>query len=102
MRWAAAHSVDPVASAAADEVGTALKAALGPGPPDLAVVFLSPAHVEAGAEIARTLSAALGSSCLIGASAHAVISDHREIESGPALTAIAARLPGVEITPFVL
>jgi small ligand-binding sensory domain FIST len=38
----------------------------------------------------------------MGAGAHGVVSREHEIETGPALSVVAARLPGVSIRPFLL
>jgi small ligand-binding sensory domain FIST len=102
MRWAASHSVlaDPLAAAL--EAASAVRAALGEGPVDLAIAFLTP-HVASDAEAVTTaLKGALAPGCLIGASAGSVIATEREIEQGPGLVLIAARLPGVEVKPFIL
>jgi small ligand-binding sensory domain FIST len=44
----------------------------------------------------------LAPGCLAGASAHGVVGSLHEIENEPALSVIAARLPGVGVEPFVL
>jgi small ligand-binding sensory domain FIST len=101
MRWASAHSSLPDASAAV-EVASALESRLGEGPIDFAIAFLSAPLVAAAPSIVESLKRRLAPGCLIGASARGVVTSTREIESGPALTVIAARLPGVEIAPFIL
>ncbi|OLE68591.1 MAG: hypothetical protein AUI36_05390, partial [Cyanobacteria bacterium 13_1_40CM_2_61_4] len=102
MRWGSAHSTLPDGPLAAADVCRSLTSTLGPAPLDLLIFFLSPGHVVAAAGIAEAFKRDLAPRCLIGASGHAVISSSRELESGPALVALGARLPGVELHPFVM
>ena len=102
MRWASAFSALPDSRAAAGAAATSLAATLGEAPVDLVVTFLGGHHVRAADAVAAELKSRLGPACLIGASAHGVITSEHEIESGPSLTVIAARLPGVGLHPFIL
>jgi small ligand-binding sensory domain FIST len=102
MLWASTHSTHPEPAAAAAEVMAALRDGLGPGPVDLVLVFLSAPLVPQAEVLAQVLKAGLSPGCLAGASAASVVTTHEEIETGPVLTAIAARLPGVEVKPFIL
>ncbi len=102
MRWASAFSPLADSRAAADAAAASLSDTLGEGPVDLVVVFFGAHHVSAASTIAEALKGRLAPGCLIGASAHGVITSEHEVETGPALTVIAARLPGVELKPFIL
>uniref|UniRef100_A0A832MN96 Histidine kinase n=1 Tax=Eiseniibacteriota bacterium TaxID=2212470 RepID=A0A832MN96_UNCEI len=102
MRWASASSHEEDAVAAARAAGAAARAALGEGPVDLALVFFGASHVPSAAALAGALRDALAPACLAGASAHGVVADDREIESGPCVSVLAARLPGVAVAPFVI
>lgn len=102
MRWASAFTAQAETVAAAHEVSDSLVEQLGPEPVDLAIAFFMANHVPAASPLADTLKERLRPRCLVGASAHGVISSDHEIESGPGLTVLAARLPGVELSPFVL
>jgi small ligand-binding sensory domain FIST len=102
MQWASAHSVLPDAAAAADEAAALLEVALGPGAPDLLLAFFGPSHVRAAEAIAEVLRRRLAPRCFAAASAHGVVTREHELEAGPALSVIAARLPGVEVSPFIL
>jgi small ligand-binding sensory domain FIST len=102
MRWASAFTAQVDTVAAATEAAEALLGQLGPGPVDLAIAFFDSAHVPGASSLAGALKERLSPGCLLGASAHGVISSEHELESGPALTVLAARLPGVEVCPFVL
>src|SRR5881397_2782800 len=102
MRWASAFSdgSDPVAAARA--AAGALAIDLNGAAADLVVCFFDAAHLAAISDVAQVLRDALHPRCLIGASAHGVISREHEVETSPALTVLAASLPGVELMPFVM
>jgi small ligand-binding sensory domain FIST len=102
MRWASACSTAADPGLAARQVAEALRAELGAGPVDLAIAFLGASHVHAAPAISAALKQWLAPGCLMGASAHGVISSDHELESGDALIVIAARLPGVTLHPFIL
>ena len=102
MRWASALSVAVDPAAAASEAAEALRVDLGPGPMDLVVAFVGAPHVSGAEAIAETLKRRLEPGCFMGSSARGVIAGTREIESGLGLAVIAARLPGVELRPFVV
>lgn len=102
MRWASACSQRPGAAEAAAEAATAVRVALGEGPVDLVLAFVSAPHVREASELARVLKEQLAPRCLLGSGAHGVITAEHELETGPALALVAARMPGVEIHPFVL
>jgi small ligand-binding sensory domain FIST len=91
MPYAAALSLHPAAAEATGEVvGTVLEA-LG-AEPDLAVLFCSPHHVEAVADIAGAVRQLLRPGVLVGATAVAVVEGAREIEDEPAIALWAGRL----------
>src|SRR5512147_2212788 len=102
MRWASAHSDLAESAAAAGAAADALAAQLGSEPVDLALAFFSASHIGGVERLVETLKQRLAPGCLAGVSAHGVVSSAHEIESGPALTVIAARLPGVAISTFLV
>ncbi|MGI9022991.1 MAG: FIST signal transduction protein, partial [Acidimicrobiales bacterium] len=69
-------------------------------PPDLALLFVRPPHVEAMAEAAATVRTALGPGTLLGATAVSVVGGPREVERGPAVSLWAGHTGPV--TPFHL
>lgn len=75
---------------------------LGDKSPDLAVFFFSPHFREHARQLRDELREILQVEHLIGFSADGVIGSQVEIEQQPAISLLAARLPGVEITPFGL
>ncbi len=101
MRWSSASSELADSEFAAEDAATRALEDLGPGPVDLALVFFSAQHVPHAQAIADTLRRILAPACLMGASAHGVVTSEHELEGGPSLNVIAARLPGVELQPFV-
>ncbi len=71
-------------------------------PIDLAMVFMSPHFNYVADTIAEQLYDALGADTFIGTTGESIVSADQEIERKPAISLIAAHLPGVEITPFML
>lgn len=102
MLWASAHSVLPDGAAAATEAAGVLRESLGEGPVDLCLAFFSASHVPAAAAIAAGVKAALSPGCFAATSARGVVTAGHELEQGSALSLVAARLPGVEVLPFLL
>jgi len=71
------------------------------GPPDLAVVFASGAHVATPEVTLEAVQHVLGASTLIGCGAGGVLGGGRELESGTAVVVWAASFgPGAEATTF--
>ena len=68
----------------------------------LAVIFLSPHYTPKARLLAEELRRILNIGTLIGCSAEGVIATDQEIEREPAVSLVAAQMPGVEITPFQL
>jgi small ligand-binding sensory domain FIST len=100
--FAAALSQHPdVAEATGDVVGRVLEA-LGPegGPPDLALVFVTPVHAPKMAEIVDIIRATLAPAALLGCAAVSVVGGEREVERGPGISLWAGRTGPV--TPFHL
>jgi len=102
VRWAASHSFDPDPIAAVEESSAAIRAQLGDGPVDLVIAFFTRNLASPPEAIPDTLRRALSPGCRLGVSGGAVVTRDREIEQGPALALLAARLPGVEVKPFLL
>jgi len=69
---------------------------------DLAIAFFTRPLAAPPDALSETLKRTLSPGCRMGVSAGAVVSTEREIDQGPALALIAARLPGVEVKPFLL
>jgi small ligand-binding sensory domain FIST len=91
MPFASALSQHPDAREATGEVIGAVVDALGTGP-DLAVLFATPPHRDALADVAAAVRSLLEPATLIGTTASAVVAGDREVEDGPALVLWAGRL----------
>ena len=101
-RWASATSTSPDTRAAAGEIVERLAGDLGDGPVDLVLAFFTAAHVRGAERAAAVLRERLTPACLVGASAHGIVSSEHELESSAAFTVLAGRLPGARLDPFVL
>jgi small ligand-binding sensory domain FIST len=102
MPFAAAVSTEPITAQALDAVCRPALAQLG-GPPDLALLFFSPHHLEAADLLASSAQQQLGARCLTGCVGESIIGNDREVERAPALALWLARWSSaVELTPFHL
>ena len=91
MPFASALSVHPEPAAATGEVIGQVLERVGTAP-DLAVLFCSPHHLDAVADVAATVRSLVEPGVLLGGTAVAVVAGDREIEDGPAIALWAARL----------
>lgn len=88
---------------ALSEAAAAARAKLGPGPCDLALVFVSQAWDGFDArEVSPLLARDLAPLHALGCNASGVIAGRREVELKPAVSILAMRLPGARVTPFTL
>jgi small ligand-binding sensory domain FIST len=90
-RFGAALSEHPDPAQAAAEVTAEVLERLGPMP-ELAVLFVTPPHRSALADIAAVVRAVLRPVTLLGAAAVAVLGARREVEQTPGVALFAARL----------
>ncbi len=102
MRWASADSRLDAADAAAAEVAHALRAQLGEAPADLLLAFVSGSGRTRTLRAAERLRSEFPATTFAAVSARGVVTSDHEIEQGAALSVVAARLPGVEVRPFLL
>lgn len=102
-RFADALSTDPDWRRALAEAASAARAKLGPGPCDLALVFVSQAWDGFDPrEVSPLLARDLAPLHTLGCNASGAISGRREVEMKPAVSVLAMRLPGVRVLPFTL
>ena len=71
-------------------------------PADVALVFIDSRFAEHYGEILERLRTATGAAHLIGASGQSVIGSALEAEEEAAISALALRLPGAELTPIAI
>jgi small ligand-binding sensory domain FIST len=101
LSCAAALSTQPQWEDALHEAVSAARESLA-ATPDVALLFVSPHHVQAADQIAAEACNLLGTRHLIGCTGEAIAGTGREIEDEPALSLWMGRWPGVRITPLHL
>lgn len=102
MRWASAWSPRAVFDAALDECIPDLRAQMGEGPIDLLLAFVSGSLVRFPERLRQELQRQLQPTTLAGVTARGVVTREHEVEHGSGLSLIAARLPGVQVRPFLI
>ncbi len=92
-QFAAALSEHPNAAVATGDVVGRVLEALGDAaePPDLAMVFVTPAHASELQEIVATVNATLRPTAMLGCAAISVVGGEREVERGPGISLWAGR-----------
>lgn len=85
---------------AISETVSAVRQGLSGAAPDLTFVFVSHHYDDDFDTLAGQIQQSLGSKVLLGCTGEAVIAQHREYESGPALCLWSAVLPQTEIMPW--
>jgi small ligand-binding sensory domain FIST len=100
MRWASALSENPSTQAAVDEAADHVLADLLGQEAALVIVFVTPHHAAAYASVPAGLRARFRRARIFGCSAGGVIGGGREREGLPALSLVAAALPGVDVRPL--
>ncbi len=100
MRWASALSRHQDASAALDQAIDAVRAELDGAPAHLVLVFFSPHFLLEASRIAGRLRAAFPEARVAGSTATGVAGRGEEAEDAPALSLVAAHLPGVRLEAF--
>ncbi|MDX1604852.1 MAG: FIST N-terminal domain-containing protein [Candidatus Competibacterales bacterium] len=100
MQWAAAAADGGSLEQNLERAGGEIWEQLDHAPPDLVLVFVGAAVREHQGRLAALLKQLFGDALILGCSAAGVIGSGREIEGRPGLALLAARLPGVALTPF--
>jgi small ligand-binding sensory domain FIST len=86
--------------AATEAAREARVGALGRAEVDLALIFLSPAHLDEAEAAVDAVREELAPRHLLGCVAEGVVAGVRELEEGPAVAVWAGALPGAEIECF--
>jgi small ligand-binding sensory domain FIST len=102
MCWASAASRLDEPTAAAAQVARELREQLGGAEPDLVLAFVAGPGASRTAQSTQALRQALPAATFAAVSARGVVTREHEVEQGVALSVVAARLPGVQVRPFLL
>lgn len=97
MQWCSEVSIAPSFVDALAEAATGVRRKLGVVAPDIVFAFASPHHREHFDVLAETIADACGAPVVFGCSGGGVIGGEREVERKPALSLVAAILPGVQL-----
>lgn len=100
MKWGSALSHKQHTLEALAEALDALDASLAGERPDFVVLFVSSHHLGWLEDVAQRLGERYPASCRIGCSGGGIIGGGHEVEDGPALSLVGARLPGVTLKTF--
>ncbi len=100
MKFASGISDAATPKAAFEEVISQTLAQLAGEPCDVAFVFVSAVYQAEWDRLLAQLHARLHPSAIIGCSGGGIIGTDRELEWVPAVSILAARMPGVHLSPF--
>jgi len=102
MNWASAIANQSRLAEAVASAAASIHSALPVNPVDLAVLFVSGQYAADLTEAPALLRDELPCIHLLGCTAGGVIGGAHEIEQRPAVSLVAAELPGVSVSPFGL
>lgn len=100
MKWASAVSEEADLSVAMRQAAGEIRHQLGTEEPDLILLFVSPHHEPDYDEVPGEVRRHFPMSTVVGCSGGGVVGGGREVEHAPAVSLMAAVLPGVAITAF--
>lgn len=100
MRWASALSREASFERAVGECVRSVRERLGAGEVSVAFAFITPHFAARFEDLYGLVSEALGPEVFLGCSGGGVIGAFTEVEYAPAVSLVAARLPGVSVRPF--
>jgi small ligand-binding sensory domain FIST len=102
MRFASATTTEADIDQASESLVRQIQARMKGAPLDLALVFLSPHFSRVAGYIRENLYAALEPRTLLGCTGEGVIGRKNELDGELGITLVAARMPQVTLTPFLL
>ncbi len=98
MRWVTALSTKESSQDAVDDIVVQLRQEIPA--PDLVLVFPSQHFAAIYGRLSTGIASAFEGAEIVGCAARGVLAGGTEVETGPALVAVAAELPNVEVTPL--
>ena len=102
MKWASALATDADTDIALNNAIQRISAELRGSQPDVAFLFVSPHHQATYARSGALVAKRLNPAHLLGCSGGGIIGGGHEMEHRPAISIVAAVMPGVTIAPFHL
>src|SRR5262252_2812072 len=102
MTWASASSRLDLPAEAAAAAAAEVRSQLRDQPADLVLAFVSGPGRGRTAAAAEVLRRELPATTFAATSARGVVTREHEVEHGVALSVVAARLPGVDVKPFIV
>lgn len=102
VQFASASSMETDVDSAVAHLVSQVLIQLGEDPVDLAVLFLSNHFTEHARSLVTAIREELAPGCILGCTAEGIVAREHEIEDKPAISMIAAHLPDVVLTPFLL
>ncbi|MGF1472359.1 MAG: FIST N-terminal domain-containing protein [Rubrobacteraceae bacterium] len=100
MKWTTAISRKTSIENAFEECAGEVRRQLGPGPVSLALGFVTPHFAAYYPRVPDLVTRYVEPETFVGCSGGGVIGGGEEVEKGPAVTLVAARLPGVNVKAF--
>jgi len=100
MKFASAISTKVDLIDLVQDLAQQVRADLGPEKIDLALLFVHPRLLGENDGWAENVRRGLGARHLVGCTGSGIIGGRHEYEHTPAVSLLAAQLPGVEVTPF--
>ena len=100
MKFCAALTTKVVAREAVEDLAQQVNDHLGSGKADLMLLFVHLHFISEMDSVAENIRELTGAHRLVGCTGAGIIGVRKEIEQGPAMSLLAAELPGVEVTPF--
>jgi small ligand-binding sensory domain FIST len=102
FHFASATSTEDTALKAIPSVIAEIRKQISGDKPDFLMLFASPHFAENMHEIVRSVRDELGPRTMIGCTGEGVIGSREEIERRSAISLVAAKMPGVELTTAIL
>jgi small ligand-binding sensory domain FIST len=102
IQFASALTLETDLKKAALELADEFERSLGAGPIDLLFVFPSSQYAAEAPTLLDRFRDVLSPKVLVGCTGEGVIGSEHEIEGEPAIAVVAARMPDVQLEPFVL
>ena len=100
MKFASALSTKTDLLDLVQDLAEQVRASLGPEKIDLALLFVHPQVLGATPGWLESVRRGIGARHLVGCTGGGIIGGNRECEQEPAVSLLAAQLPGVELVPF--